>query len=610
MQMNHTANWHVGSAAPNGSNPVQAWASDSMTGEPVYIMQLGKDRQRSKCGCECQSCDLPLIAVNVANPDWKIRPHFRHPNGADKSECKFLAARMAALQLLREQGFIELPARKIIGKVIGLSGTGHEICIEHRPERLKIRDFDFRDKTFALLTLDDGRQLRFQLTGSSVRSVDGQILPTIFFDVKDPALAGMSPEELRKRTTLLPDGLCWHSHWKDSELQAKANEAALAKAIDLMDIEGEYLAELEDVPQTFRRETLLHLEVKRILSEAKQIHTPKINREIVRTTDDDQDIQLEVDIPAQWIPLLEVVLEKRFGGLIPDVTARTSNEHGGVLLIEVTVTNTIHGERQKRIRDHNVPALEIDLSHAWGTITRAALRDLVIDGLELKRWLCHPAADLFQQKLETEADAKLKEENDAIQKRKAANQMAFELVRKTPVEVIAKDYLNAIYLYERSRNGKTASQDDLSRLLGNIHIHAKRLEHHGFGVAMDDELFGSRAKIIPRILAIKNGGGVGYIPDTTMGVMESIKKSPAHTRVYHSLYLIAEKVYRNNEGSTKPSWYLDWVKEIKKSIISSAQMYARPSRYDRLLSLLFPEMTASLERPGGKENYWAKRKIN
>jgi hypothetical protein len=138
----------------------------------------------------------------------------------------FLAARLAALQLLRDQGVFALPARKISGKVVGLSGTEHEAWIEHPIERLKIRDFDFRDKAWALITFEDGRQLRFHLIGSGILDEAGQVIPSISLDLKDTDLAGMSPEELRKRTTLLPDGLCWHSHWNDAELQTQANDAA------------------------------------------------------------------------------------------------------------------------------------------------------------------------------------------------------------------------------------------------------------------------------------------------------------------------------------------------------------------------------------------------
>lgn len=609
--MNLPLDWQIGASIPKSidliQSHVQAWARDSLTGEPVYIMELSENRRGAKCGCECPSCDLQLTAVNAAKSEYIKRPHFRHPNGAEKSDCLFLAARLAELQLLRERGVLQLPARRVLGKVLGLSGMQHEAWVEYPAERVKIRNFDFHDKAFALFTLDDGRQLRLQLIGSGIRSEDGSVLPTIFLDIKDAALAGMSLEELRKRATLIPDGLCWQSHWNDAELQGQANEVALAKAIDLMDIEGEYLDELKDIEPKFRRETLLHLEVKKILSEAGQIRVPSVPCGVSRIADDGYDIEKFSGFPSAMIPLMDVKLEKRFGSVIPDVTAQIPEEHGGVLLIEVTVTNTIQPERQKRIQENNVPALEIDLSRAGGLISRSELRELVIEGLELKRWLCHPAAYLLHQKLEAEADAELEERNDAIQEREDARQLTL----KTPVEQIAKDYLNAIYLYQTAdRNSAASNFDESSRLLRNVFIQAERLEIHGFGAAMDEELFGSRGKIIPRILAIKNGGGVGYDLDSTMGVMNAIKQTHAKRRTYHTLYLIAEAVYRKEDAPANPAWYVEWVEEIKKSIVSSAKMYARTRRYDRLLSLLFPEMRARLESPFGRENYFPKRRVS
>lgn len=609
--MNHTADWQLSTRTPTGTDRtqshVQAWARDSLTGEPVYIMELGEQRRGVKCGCECQSCDLPLTAVNVAKSEYIKRPHFRHPPGAEKSECLFLAARLAALQLLREQGVFELPARRIYGKVLGLSGTQHEVWIEHPAERIRIRDFDFRDKISALITFDDGRQLRFQLIGSGHRSEDGQVIPSVFLDLKDADLAGLSLEDLRKRTTLVPDGLCWQSHWRDAELQTQANEAALAKAVDLMDIEGEYHAELDGVEQKFRRETLLHLEVKKILAEARQIRVPEIQCYVLRTDDDGHDIEISVDTPSLMIPLVEVALEKRFGRLIPDVTARTPQEHGGVLLIEVTVTNTIHRQRQERIQGSNVPALEIDLNRTGGMISRSELRDMVIEGLEFKRWLCHPNADLCQQELEAAVDAQLQERNEAIQDREEARQ----LILKTPIERIGKDFLDSIYLYQtHARNGTASDFDEISLLLKDVSIQAERLAVHGFNEARDGDLFGSKSQIVPRILSIKNGGGVGYELDSTMSIMNAIKQAQVHNRKHHTIYLIAEAVYRKENALANPTWYVDWVEEIKKSIKAGDKMYVRNRRYDQLLSLLFPEMRIGLKKPFGTEDYEPKRKLN
>lgn len=512
----------------------------------------------------------------------------------------FLAARLAALQLLRDQGVFALPARKISGKVVGLSGTEHEAWIEHPIERLKIRDFDFRDKAWALITFEDGRQLRFHLIGSGILDEAGQVIPSISLDLKDTDLAGMSPEELRKRTTLLPDGLCWHSHWNDAELQTQANDAALAKAIDLLDIEGEFADDLDGVEQKFRRETLLHLEVKKILSEARQIRVPEIQCYVLRTADDGYDIEKSVNYPSVTIPLTEVVLEKRFGRLIPDVTARTTEEHGHVLLIEVTVTNAIDRERHEQIRANKMPTVEIDLSRVGGLMSRAELKELVINDVECKRWLCHPRADTLQQELESEANAELQERNAKIRVLEEERLSTLSI----PVAAIAKDYLAAIEEHQIvARNGRIEDFDEISRLLTRITFQAQRLAVHGFHEANDHDLYGSRSQIIPRILAIQRGGGVGYDLDSTMGIMNAIKQAQVNNRKFHTIYLIAVNVYQRQEASNPPAWYQTWVDEIKESIEAGEKMYVRPRKYDRLLSLLFPEMATGLSKKFGTENY-------
>lgn len=603
--MNHSADWQFESTSQVGSKDagpsnVQAWARDSLTGAPVYIMELGPDRRAGHCGCECQSCNLPLIAVNAAKTEYVRRPHFRHPHGAEKSDCMFLAARLAALEMLRQQGVFELPARRMSGKVMGLSGMEHEVWIEKPVERIKIRDFDFQDKVAALITFDDGRQLRFKLIGSGLHTTDGQVVPTIFLDLKNADLAGMSPQELRARTTLIPDGLCWLNHWDDAELQVQANEAALSKAVDMMDIEGEYAGELRGIEPKFRRETLLHLEVKKILSEAKRIRVPEIQCYALRTADDGHDIEQSVDIPRQMIPLADVVLERRYGRLIPDVTARTPQEHGGVLLIEVTVTNQIDQHRGQQIQFGNVPAIEIDLSRVGGRMSRSELRDLVIENTEVKNWLCHPDANRIQQELDKAVAAELQERNWAIQDAEHDRQTILNI----PVEQVARDYLEAVYLHRTyEAGGTTGDFDENLRLMTEVEVQAKRLAVHGYEEALDAELNGGRSLIVPRILSIQIGRGVGIVGNSAMDVLAFLQQVLSGQRSLHTLFLIAEAVYRNQNDPPHSGWYADWIEEVKRSIGAGEKVYVRPRRYDRLLSLLFPEMAAGLKKPFGTEDY-------
>jgi len=68
---------------------VMAWGKDTQTGAARYIFELD---ERRRGGCVCYSCGKPLTAVNAAKVQWQIRPHFRHPDGAERTACLVLTA--------------------------------------------------------------------------------------------------------------------------------------------------------------------------------------------------------------------------------------------------------------------------------------------------------------------------------------------------------------------------------------------------------------------------------------------------------------------------------------------------------------------------------------
>lgn len=602
--MNHSGNWQLdpGKASAETVEPsnVQAWARDTKTGEPVYILELGKDRVGKRCGCECQSCDLALIAVNAAKSKYTKRPHFRHPPGAAKAECSYLAARLAALRLLGTHGVIQLPARRLAGTVMGLSGVEHVAWIERPEERLQIRHVDYQDKVAAVITLEDGRQLRFQLIGSGQHAPDGQIVATIFLDLQNDELAGLSPQELRARTTLVPEGLCWLNHWDDAELQAQANSAAMAIAVEALDIEGQYSTELAEVDPKFRRETLLHLETKRILSEANRIAVPAIQGSARRRAHDGHEIEKSFAIPIQVVPLTEVTLEQRYGDLIPDATALTSEKHGHVLLVEVTVTNRIDQSRRARYQHCNVPALEIDLSRAGGRITREELRHLVIERTDAKTWLFHPSYAQLQHEVDVAADFELSERNRTIEE----DEQHRRSILNVPTAQIAADYLESVYRYaEFEVAGKAQGFEEKHRRREAVRNQAKRLAAHGYEEAMDENLTESPSLIVPRILSIQVGRGVGLWEDSAMAILATLQRVRPAQRFLHTICMIAEATYRPKHEPPHPRWYEDWVAEVRRSIRAGEKTYLRSRRFDRLLSLLFPEMAPGLNKPFGTEHY-------
>lgn len=597
--------WIIKAADPQTGQPIQsanvmAWARDTITGAPVYIGQLDKTRTGAACQCECPSCDLPLTAVNAAKTEFIKRPHFRHPDGAAKSECMYLAARLAALQLLLEQGVFQLPRRTMSGQVTGLSGFEHQAWVEKPPEHVRIREFNFSDRVAAVLTLDDGRQLRVQLVGSKTSATSSDpSFATIFLDV-DESVASMTPQELKDRTTLVPDSLCWLSHWNDQALQVQAQEKARQLAAGLIDLEPTDAVFFDPTDPKFRHETLLHFEVKKILSESREIRVPKLQARVSKLAKNGKDVTRQWERPSQVIPLQGVQLERMFGRIIPDLITKVAPEHGHTLLIEVTVTNQISDERLGRIQLMNVPTLEINLSFCGGLITRHDLKKLVVQGLETKRWIHHPEVFLQEAILASEVDAVVASIGPANPNTAEYRQRVLE----TPLSEIAADYLNSVFSlaeYDREEVIDDRLREAIAVAKNYVQLNAQKLAIHGYPNANHDQLIGHRYSIIPRILSIKFGRGVGYRLDSTMAVMNAIRQTNDRNSYNHSLYLIAEKAYRPVDAQPHPTWYTYWVDCIKESTKSGESTYARDGTLDRLLSLLFPKMAAGLAHGFGKK---------
>ena len=144
---------------------VMAWAVDSESRCPRYILELDAAHNGGKCNCACPSCNLPLIAVNAGKSVWKRRPHFRHPEGSARAECGIVAARKAVEAMFSRQERIVLPRRLRSGKVEGLSGTYYDAWVERAAEAVSVAQCDFTDEAKALLILDDGRRLLVRLVG-------------------------------------------------------------------------------------------------------------------------------------------------------------------------------------------------------------------------------------------------------------------------------------------------------------------------------------------------------------------------------------------------------------------------------------------------------------
>lgn len=586
---------------PTLGDLVMAWARDRATEEPRYIGELGAHQRGSNCNCECTSCGLPLIAVNAAKTTFRKRPHFRHPEGAQKDACLVLAARAALLEALKREGLLELPRRRQSSRIAGLSGVYYEAWVEAPAEQVSIRDFSFRDSATAILTLDDGRELKVVLTGSVAASTSDdsmQPTPTIVLSVDDPSIAAMTPDELRKRLRLLVEGANWCSHWNDGALAEAADAAAQAKATEALDWLGDS-GQLDAMPAETRRETLLHLKAKEILEREGRIRFPDLQVEATAALPGGETLRKQACLSGPIVRLASVALEKRLGPIKPDVLATTiaiADWPADQLLIEVTVTNTISAERIERIRRMNIPAIEVDISRMGGRVTEAEFARLVVDEQAGKRWLHHPRMVALKATLEQEMEAEVATANEREEAKKAqiARREAFE---KMTIAELGRLFLLAVQehteLCAKAEDDPTVASSVFEAALEKVKLSAEGLAVHGYKEAEDNLLWRSGG-LIQRLLSIQQDRAVGYRIKTSWQVINTIMCEHERQASWHPLYLVAIKAYSPTMNRTQRANYEKWRGKVRESLDKSEPTYQHNRRFDKFLALLFPEIAEPL----------------
>lgn len=585
---------------------VMAWARDIETGEPRYIGEIDAEHRGGRCGCECPSCRLPLIAVNAAKEKVVRRPHFRHPEGAQRDECAVLTARVAAMRLLAEEGVIDLPRRQMSATAEGLSGALHEAWVETPAERVRVTSIDFRDRTVAVLTLDDGRQLRVALTGGITEQAgdagETTLVPTITIEV-DASVAGMDQAEIRRRLQLLPESICWRSHWNDAELRADAARQATGMALDALDWLPDDMVLPEGLTDAMKRESLLHHEVKRILQAAEKIAVPGVEVTEELRSDGQVTLQRRWVTPVRDLALTNTRLEHRMHPLVPDVVTAAVAMDGDIfdpMIIEVTVTNTIDEDREARIREQGIAALEIDLSTSGGRVTREELRRLVVHKIAGKRWLHYPGLDEIRATLRKEMD----DERDLKAEAARIAEERRRRVQDTSMGQLAARYLLAVerMLDEDSRLPVGPGRSEkLMPARTAVAISVDDMAQRGFPEAGDEDLLGHH-RILSRLLSIRANRGIGYGFGTASEVLNAIQQSQPGNRHDWTLYLIAVKVYMPNLSDDERvwRWFETWRDDVIAAVKRKDLLYLRSTKYDRLLSLLFPEMAPGLGHDFGK----------
>ncbi|WP_425259191.1 hypothetical protein ACPOLB_27130 [Rubrivivax sp. RP6-9] len=436
------AEWNV--RAGNSDHQIPAtpgpvplkWAGDAATGAPRSIHV--PDIVSQAASAVCPGCGSKLWKVLAGEP-LRVQPtaHFRHVAGSPRTACVVVSARLAASHLLASLGYIDLPRRRVSAVLKGFSGKGCEGWVEEQAQRVRVSDVRMVELAAAELTLDDGRTILVDLTGERVEGQAGRAVMTI--NLSDPALAEVDVDELRARLRLLPP-MRWCSDWRDRKMSSQARTRAADEARLELDAWTEedgarFQAQLPpgadpEATATMHRETLLHRSVKSTLEDARCIRAPGLHVAVQRDAPDGygdgwEHHRVEIlwwSAPAElWFEAVE--LARRLGRIFPDVVGRlaeprprprifggmaTRVQRGDVedeeerhdefpahwseaVLIEVAVTHRVDEEKLRKIRQLDLPTLETDLGSMGGRLTLDGLRKQVVDGVEGKQWLHHPA---------------------------------------------------------------------------------------------------------------------------------------------------------------------------------------------------------------------------
>jgi hypothetical protein len=332
-------------------------------------------------------------------------------------------AQLAALQLLISQNEIDLPPPRGSRSVIGVSGSVYSAEVMGDRKRALIVERYWIDDQMARITLDDGRVVLFQLSGSPVRSEDGSFDALITIRIDDPEVSTWSPEKILEKAELVDKWLCWDRHWQDDELNALAQAKAEEDALGNLDLPPDDLIFPEGMSPLQRSESVLHWVIKEMLAGAGTISTPA-HREIVSVPAPPRPpLEREVLFPAMLLKLTNIRVEFDLSGMIPDIFCTAQNAAGTSppfeLMIEVAVTHRVDSEKKSLIEAKGIACIELDvrLLKRSGRVPLEQLREMVCDDPSNKVWISHPEIHrqraIAMAELESMA-AKIRSEREAV----------------------------------------------------------------------------------------------------------------------------------------------------------------------------------------------------
>ena len=324
--------------------PVMAWARSIDEERIVHVSNFTRKQKGLGCRCVCAGCGGLLEAVNSdQSAEHFLRPRahrmsFRHHTGEQSGACRRTASRAAFLQLLLDAGELQLPGYKATGRCKGYGGEHYTQNLRGEPVNEPIKSAGWVDTHNAVITLQNGRVVRFQLRAEV--HVDSSVDAVVTIDINDPEVAAWDRDKILSMAQLDVEWVCWEQHWDQEAVQAGADalaqrEAALycdAEHVDL-DLRGDPPANpadstftdpvwLASLTEAERKETRLHRELKALLAEAPRIRVcPHAVLAHFQPSKGPPQSKW-VTMPACLLILSDVRLEQHMGSIVPDVVCR------------------------------------------------------------------------------------------------------------------------------------------------------------------------------------------------------------------------------------------------------------------------------------------------
>lgn len=600
-----------------------AWAVDAATRVPVYIGKLTKAQTGLRCGCVCPACDARLQAVK-AGADAKERPapFFRHHGVTQAPGCKSRVAELAALRLLAEKGVIEIPAPRKQAVRTGMSGTLYQAEAVGTAVRERIVERRLISEASAVLTLESGRKVALVLQGYQDVGELGSVFARIEVKVDDPEVAWLSPEEIRLRSELSAEWLHVVSHEQDLALEAQADEAAMQKALDQLDIYPEAIGLPPGATRKQVSESLIHREVKKALLNLGWLQAPELylNASAVGTAGQVHTVQ--VSVPSARLTISEVADEVLFDGYRPDIVceARAPSDPPGRtwrLLVEVAVNNKVKPEKLRLIQAADVACIELDVRAfaSGGQVTLPQLRDLVASDTASKSWLHHP--DAAGRMADAQARANAARDQDNARQAAAAAQEAAQRRVLEERERQERERAEAKIAWARSLSREDALRE-LRRLLTAHHAGVQQQTSNGMGwhagefeSAIDGVLPRAAANsqrlaasgIVWSLEAILRSGTPPRRPLDVKAIL-ALDANYVSSAVRQWLGLLHLAIVKCNALIVKDLLaYQEQRRRVSKSLREGDVTYVRPTDLDDVLAGMFPELMEVFTEEFGTHAY-------